>query len=898
MVRLFIENNEIELTSDVQFAITKQLEDITNPTTIINSWSKTVSIPFTQHNNKVFGYIFNIDKVVVDGVLNTGIYFNPYNKIDFRLQWGDDVIMQGYTKMNEVKQIDGKGTYDITLFGTLGKVFQELKNITFDLSTEDEKYIIDGSKYVDETINMDLVAESWNSSGQTIEEIVERGWYSIDTETGEETFTPNPLYRFTDIIGFAPNNAFTDGFDYETFQHSENDGRSTSSLFTDLLEGGSFADVTGINPASLLPDGTMPREIGEYRSYMQLPFIYWNKLWKIFQAKAEALTGYKFNMDSEWFNTSNPYWYNLVYMLKNFEIDKSISNPVYDVEINDGGDTTTKQQYDLYIDDTITYSYTPLLSTVNTIPYSLTNSNTIYDAENDIYTLTDKTGIKFKGDIITTFHIESPDGALSPDYAEFMWSDTGKALIYDFVFYDDNGVEMTSYKLALAPTGCTLDLSDCVTVTDVPSTMNFMRSDEVDFYMPYNIILQDGEIGDKFRIKLKRYFRTDSPSYTVADAMPFTFTVYGDVETAGTLDVDWWTVNTSLSEVVISGERVYRSNSNLKLNQLWNNDYNIFDEIIKYCKTYRIYITVDDINKTINFRPTDKYFKDYTVTDWTNKIDTNRDYIVTPMTFEDKYVLFNYEDNDIKLNEDYRGSYGYNFGEYRLTTDYNFNTETHNLFEGIKSPMTFTPNVLSWENLYDNKIVYSFPAEIYVNNQGEDRKQVDLFGTFFFHCGLSEFDTQEDLNMRPVFISDDTRLQTSTNQFFYTQHDTSPMVRVTTYPHLDVIYNGNMCTFNVPKVNYTYTNEYDNAKSIYTNFWQKYLDERYNVQNKKITCYVDLSPIDWTNFDFNHLIKIGNQICAVNKIYDYDVTSNQTTKVDLITIQDIEAYTNNNYNLN
>ena len=118
--RLFIENREIELDETVQFAITKQFEDLSNPTTIINDWSKTVSIPFTARNNAIFGHIYDPDKLIVEGNANqalTGIYFNPYKKLDMRLQWGDNVLMVGYAKMNDVKQTDGKGVYNITLFG-------------------------------------------------------------------------------------------------------------------------------------------------------------------------------------------------------------------------------------------------------------------------------------------------------------------------------------------------------------------------------------------------------------------------------------------------------------------------------------------------------------------------------------------------------------------------------------------------------------------------------------------------------------------------------------------------------------------------------------------------------------------------------------------------------------
>ena len=105
MTRLFIENKEIELDESVQFAITKQFEDLSNPTNIINDWSKTVSIPFTATNNEIFGHIYNPDRLIVVGTSDTltGIYFDPLKKLDMRLQYGDNVLMTGYAKMNEIK---------------------------------------------------------------------------------------------------------------------------------------------------------------------------------------------------------------------------------------------------------------------------------------------------------------------------------------------------------------------------------------------------------------------------------------------------------------------------------------------------------------------------------------------------------------------------------------------------------------------------------------------------------------------------------------------------------------------------------------------------------------------------------------------------------------------------
>ena len=201
-----------------------------------------------------------------------------------------------------------------------------------------------------------------------------------------------------------------------------------------------------------------------------------------------------------------------------------------------------------------------------------------------------------------------------------------------------------------------------------------------------------------------------------------------------------------------------------------------------------------------------------------------------------------------------------------------------------------TDNILSWTNLRDNsKIEYSFPAEIYIYNKDKDNKQVDTFGCFYYHNGLATFDNEPELYMRPVKITDDTTLQQKINTFVYSQGYN--YANVTTYPKLDVVYGDNLCLFNTPKENYTYLNNYDGKSPIYTRYWENYLNERYNIQNKVVTCYLTLTPKDWTDFRFNRFIKIDGILYMVNKIYDYNIETTEPTKVDLITITDIKGYT-------
>lgn len=75
--------------------------------------------------------------------------------------------------------------------------------------------------------------------------------------------------------------------------------------------------------------------------------------------------------------------------------------------------------------------------------------------------------------------------------------------------------------------------------------------------------------------------------------------------------------------------------------------------------------------------------------------------------------------------------------------------------------------------------------------------------------------------------------------------------------------------------------------SLY-NRWKKYLNELFNVNNKKVTCYVLMSYPEFINFRFNQLFVIENNLFLVNKIVDFNPNSNEPTKVELFQITDVD----------
>ena len=106
-----------------------------------------------------------------------------------------------------------------------------------------------------------------------------------------------------------------------------------------------------------------------------------------------------------------------------------------------------------------------------------------------------------------------------------------------------------------------------------------------------------------------------------------------------------------------------------------------------------------------------------------------------------------------------------------------------------------------------------------------------------------------------------------------------------------VTYSSN---FNTPIEDRTFNKILSNTlnTNIYELCWKDYLNERYNIQNKKVTGYFYITNEDYNNFKFNQFITLDNQLFMINKIYDFDINNPKSTKIDLVQINDPSKLTN------
>lgn len=857
MIKLYLQNRLMELDDDVQISLSKYFENISKPTNRYVEWSKTVSIPYTQANNQFFAAIYNPDRVITTGTSNIGIDFDPYKKIDMRLEYSNSTIMLGYAKMENSTWDGSTGHYEITLFGELGKIYQELNKIKIGTPSdnEDSTYYIDGSQYYSETMNRQLIYKSWNTNQSNIND------YKL-YKKGETQ------YVNTNIIGWTPLNIRTDN---DTLDQSSFEKENEVIKFTDVLgalQNPSFVDATKCNPDTAIGDGMMPREIGEWRSYLQQPFMYFNKLIQMVGNKCYELTGYKFDLTDDWFSSANKYYKDVVLTLKNFE----------------------KQDNDF-----LTNSYNNTFKTISWVPQSVSVSDytvqkqsqiemsnaseavPIYDSTNKVFNLSNRpnVGFNFNNRIYVSLSIPSSVSATKIDLKD------DNALILTVVMSPKKGSLQSQRYILTSPD------------TTVKNALKNLYPDA--YYMTLNSFSKELLYTTSFDITVP--FFADSANekagfYILANfyknAWPFT---RGSADDSG-VQISYKTAEPGVLQANVFSS-YNRTGSNVNLNTLWNSDYLPFTIIMNYCKMFRIGIFDDYINKTVKFIPYSTYFQDYTITDWTDKVDKSKDFIVQPITFDNKWILFNYDDNSSKLNETYKTKNSVQFGEYKIDTHYVFNDETENLFENVKCPLENTDNVLSWTNLYENmRIIYSFPAEKYVYSKDDSNKLIDNFGTFYFDGGVVPFDTEARLYLRNNIITDDSRLQRGTGKYYYNQY--SDKTKTSNYHQLSLFSGDDMITFTTPKTTFCYQ-DYSGKKGLYELFWKNYLDERYNVQNKIVTCYLEITPLDYYNFDFRHFIRISNQLYFVNKIIDYDPTSEYPTKCELITIQNVKGYTDDDY---
>ena len=147
---------QVDLTESVSLPITKTIIDIREPEKRQSDYSKTITLPGTSNNNKIFNHIFKLDRATInETTINYQPDFNPNLKVDAILYRSGIPQITGYLQLNNIKRVDGDIEYEVIIIGKFANMFQDLgeKNLNeLDLSAYDHEW------------NRDNIVNSWATS--------------------------------------------------------------------------------------------------------------------------------------------------------------------------------------------------------------------------------------------------------------------------------------------------------------------------------------------------------------------------------------------------------------------------------------------------------------------------------------------------------------------------------------------------------------------------------------------------------------------------------------------------------------------------------------------------------------------------------------------------------------
>ena len=143
-----------------------------NPTIVKNSYSHQITIKGTPNNNRLFGDIFRLDRVLTYNGGYLGTDFNPSQKTPFVIynEMGE-ILERGYCKLDSVTKKKGEIEYQVSLFGGLGSFIYSLaydaEGNKRSLASLDYLGTENTDTELDFTINADNVAAAWNTDSDT-----------------------------------------------------------------------------------------------------------------------------------------------------------------------------------------------------------------------------------------------------------------------------------------------------------------------------------------------------------------------------------------------------------------------------------------------------------------------------------------------------------------------------------------------------------------------------------------------------------------------------------------------------------------------------------------------------------------------------------------------------------
>lgn len=913
-------------------ALNDTIQNIHNPVKLNTEYSKTISLPLTAKNREIIQHYNRLDSLVTTS-------FDPTKSIPVRIEVNGNTVFEGH--FAATKFDISRNRLEGNFYSATNTWINKLKRLTWD---DLPNCLPDGFE-----INKNTVRESWMATPLN---------RSVNFNLPDDV----RHYKWTDWIGFAPTTTgeLTD-FSCDAMLNA-NTGAETFHPWEVYGFTGAGLDIV----KTIIPKPT-ERQMLQFRSYYQKPYIYVDNLFKLIEYYCDITDDLPtLQWDEDWTVETNANWRNLIYFLPNLlkSDEKPMSSTVvYNLDnpltFNNSGFRMTDPTNHIVNKESSLFSLSPadegqepIISSdgwINgngkSIDYILPVNFNLGFSFSTTFSYDDaplngwNRKMRLLGQISLQVELVDQNGVVLADSTKTIWNAS-------------QGTYSTSVTTSQSSGNVTWNLSWGMNGSGVYSH-SFIATANTKYRPRYRWVFKNQYNSWTGVYEWRHMYELFCADITNTDQYE-AMSIQDAINPAWAGPTNSITFQTTSQNTASDIHRIKyttagRSGRKYTMKELWSKEENNtpFMVMLKYIKMFNLVIVYDNLNDTIKIMPKEKFFAEgfaNGVEDWTNKVDFGKEMSFKPLAWEDRWIEFNYNDDDLAKMKSFKDKYGFNYGTKRIGTSYSFNNETKQLLEGGDSINVSGEMSEYMFNMYQLNRIASNPTatvqleeaflvnESYMINMKDD-KMADMQNCFAYRANVN---TSWDRNVNRktdgtydahIYITDDCQFENNNGTYCYqpvTYVPSGDWTNITsglwscqeyycnalqlsltnTKPNIShyctrTLYQDNQfvnvdycCLFSSPREDYfnpAVVNR--NNRDLWTTRWSNLITEMYSEQNKLLTCWIYLTPEDYNSFKFNKFIIIDDVLYLVNKIIDYNPASLEATKCELIQVNDPDKYT-------
>lgn len=944
-VRLYIGGMEVEFKTVPDILYNFQVDSLTNPSAVKNSYSKTIQIPGTARNNRIF------DNFFLNDYRTTANNFDASRKTEFTIYIDSDVYETGYCRLDSVTQNKHYWEYSVTLFGGLGEFFYNLSYSDNPAGEDEKKKLSDLDFY-----------SGWDSDtplelGFTInKETVKDAWDNVDTYS-----SPYSVINFASAYNGLPQDFDADKVLMNTESYStpippgyrRPSARNSNAIVTAVTEDGNTYKTYGGYAVGELSREYTAAEMREFRSYLMRPVL---RVKNTIEAicRPENNGGWEVELDNEFFNYENCYYWDLwmtLPMLSTLEYNSSVVATGTTVYLGEKATGTVTTGDPGYYEDRLAYLTT-------------TDSGMAYDV--NVKISLDINGCNATQDEVV---ICANSSASNTYYAS--------AIFVQLVAYDAFGNPVAGSDVHYI----TSSYGARRTSVNGHSTISayFYEPDAWNYRIPYGngyvkskgsyFVRESGQTfrwneeisltaknvpaGSTLKVLVTKLYKKggtqNGPKYVF-----YRLSQGGELTRYTPYTFNDFTVTLNSSTVAFKTNEGIRTGAGFTKKQLLDTDFSPADFILSYMKIFGLYAIKDTPEKKIKILTRKNFFKRDEIIDIQDLVDRSA-LKITPLVFDSKWYDWNLNSDDSEYGKAYENTYGKQYGQKKINTGYNFNKDTKevlddNIFKSAiqvlerSNAFCFTGNDTKWKpwmspgysyNLYNDVDAgetyevevpasstidaYSAFTEGYlyydlydkVQLHSADNSAADGTNVLLIHSGSKDL-VAGSINLN-YYITDDNSYMNILNDgrpcWLYTNSETdrqgnSIATRVTSVPYFSryKIYEASgyivrSLDFGKPDEIYIPNAYYRDGSTLYEEFWKSYISDLYSKDSRVVRTKMlirETPTVDW----LRRFYSFDGAIWRMLSINDYNVGQEKLTEVEFVKVQDVENYTNNVINEN